>query len=203
MLTRETVTFRDTDGWSWEFHLTFMLSNYQCIWGRGCPDTRQQHTARGCCVEGVEIYQGEGDAPGREDLKKVRGRVGEDDRRGLAEPPGGAGAWRPGTVGQGAVQARQRTYPPIPGRVHLSQPRGPSRRGRLCAPRCGAPPGRGPDGLEAADLLAGPAVLRHRRRHQDHYGACIADCRLGRGRDPRLVVHRAARTRSTPASRCT
>ena len=32
MLTRETVTFRDGDGWSWEFDLTFMLSNYQCIW---------------------------------------------------------------------------------------------------------------------------------------------------------------------------
>ena len=46
MLTRETVTFRDGDGWSWEFDLAFMLSNYQCIWGRGCPDTRLQHTAR-------------------------------------------------------------------------------------------------------------------------------------------------------------
>ena len=47
MLTRETVTFRDGNGWSWEFDLTFMLSNYECIWGRGCPDTRLEHTARG------------------------------------------------------------------------------------------------------------------------------------------------------------
>jgi hypothetical protein len=52
-----------------------MLSNYRCIWGRGCPDTELQHTARGCCVEGVEIYQGDGDSAGREDLKKIRGRV--------------------------------------------------------------------------------------------------------------------------------
>ena len=106
MLTRETVTFRDADGWSWEFDLTFMLSNYRCIWGRGCPDTRLQRTARGCCVEGVEIYQGDGDTPGRDDLKKIRGRVRAADRRGLAEPPGGAGARRPRPVGQGAVQAR-------------------------------------------------------------------------------------------------
>ena len=59
MLTRETVTFRDADGWSWEFDLTFMLSNYRCIWGRGCPDIRLERTARGCCVEGVEIYRGD------------------------------------------------------------------------------------------------------------------------------------------------
>ena len=58
-----------------EFDLTFMLSNYRCIWGRGCPDTRLQRTARGCCVDGVEIYRGDGDTPGSEDLKKIRGRV--------------------------------------------------------------------------------------------------------------------------------
>jgi hypothetical protein len=75
MLTRETVTFRDGGGWSWEFDLTFLLSNYRCIWGRGCPDTSLQHTARGCCVDGVEIYQGEGDKPGAEDLEMIRSRV--------------------------------------------------------------------------------------------------------------------------------
>ena len=32
-------------------------------------------TARGCCVDGVEIYRGDGDGPGRGDLKKIRGRV--------------------------------------------------------------------------------------------------------------------------------
>lgn len=75
MLTRETVTFRDDDGRDWEFDLTFMLSNYRCIWGHGCPDTRLQHTARGCCADGVEIYQGEGDTPGAEDLEAIRGHV--------------------------------------------------------------------------------------------------------------------------------
>ncbi len=108
MLTRETVTFRDDDGWSWEFDLTFMLSNYRCIWGRGCPDTRRQRSARGCCVEGVEIYQGDGDTEGWEDLETIRGRVGQltdEDwqnrrvalRRGGPDPWGKA-RFRPGSV---------------------------------------------------------------------------------------------------------
>jgi hypothetical protein len=75
MLTRETATFTDSGGWNWEFDLTFLLSGYECIWGRGCPDTRAEHTARGCCVEGVEIYQGDGDTAGAEDLEMIRGRV--------------------------------------------------------------------------------------------------------------------------------
>ena len=43
----------------------------------GCPDTRLQGSARGCCLEGVEIHQGEGDTPGSEDLEMIRGRVGQ------------------------------------------------------------------------------------------------------------------------------
>jgi hypothetical protein len=75
MLTRETVTFRDSKGWNWEFDLTFLLSNYRCIWGAGCPDTKLHRSARGCCVEGVEIYQGEGDSSGSENLAMIRQRV--------------------------------------------------------------------------------------------------------------------------------
>ena len=98
MLTRETVTFQDADGWHWEFDLTFMLSNYHCIWGRGCPDIETRHTARGCCVEGVEIYKGEDDATGRADLRKIRKRVrqltNEDwQNRELALHRGGREPW--------------------------------------------------------------------------------------------------------------
>jgi hypothetical protein len=111
MLTRETVTFRDGDGWSWEFDLTFMLSNYQCIWGRGCPDVLLQHTARGCCVEGVEIYTGRGDAPGREDLKKIRGRVKEltdEDwqNRRVALQRGGRDPWGKARFKRDSVHTR-------------------------------------------------------------------------------------------------
>ena len=111
MLTRETVTFRDAGGWSWEFDLTFMLSSYECIWGRGCPDTRRERTARGCCVEGVEIYQGEGDIPGGEDLKLIRRRVGgltdEDwQNRRVALQRDGRDPWGKARFKPGSVHTR-------------------------------------------------------------------------------------------------
>jgi hypothetical protein len=111
MLTRETVTFRDDQGWSWEFDLTFMLSNYGCIWGRGCPDTRLQNTARGCCVDGVEIYQGHGDAAGAEDLAMIRGRVeqltDEDwQNRQVALARGGPDPWGKARFKRDSVHTR-------------------------------------------------------------------------------------------------
>ena len=111
MLTRETVTFRDSDGWSWEFDLTFILSNYRCIWGRGCPDTRLEHSARGCCVEGVEIYQGYGDTPGSEDLEKIRERVAqltdEDwQNRPVALRRGGRDPWGKARFKRDSVHTR-------------------------------------------------------------------------------------------------
>ena len=191
MLTRETVTFQDGDGWNWEFDLTFMLSNYRCIWGRGCPDTRLQRSARGCCVEGVEIYQGDGDTPGGEDLEMIRGRVeqltDEDwQNRQVALRRGGRDPWGKARFKRDSVHTR------LYRGACIFHNRVDHPGGRwLCASRRGAAPRREPDGLEAADLLAGPAVLRHRRQDQDHHGPRMPDCRLGRGGDPRLVVHRA------------
>jgi hypothetical protein len=111
MLTRETVTFRYGDGWNWEFDVTFMLSNFGCIWGRGCPDTRGQHTARGCCVEGVEVYQGDGDSSGSEDLEKIRGRVeqltDEDwQNRSVALRRGGRDPWGKARFKRDSVHTR-------------------------------------------------------------------------------------------------
>ena len=111
MLTRETVTFQDGDGWSWEFDLTFVLSNYRCIWGRGCPDTRLQHSARGCCADGVEIYQGKGDTSGREDLEMIRGRVeqltDEDwQNRQVALARGGRDPWGKARFKRDSVHTR-------------------------------------------------------------------------------------------------
>jgi hypothetical protein len=111
MLTRETATFTDSDGWNWEFDVTFMLSNYQCIWGSGCPDTSFQRTARGCCVEGVEIYRGDGDTPGSEDLEMIRGRVeqltDEDwQNRQVALRRGGRDPWGKARFRRDSVHTR-------------------------------------------------------------------------------------------------
>jgi hypothetical protein len=111
MLTHETATFTDSDGWNWKFDLTFMLSNYRCIWGRGCPDIRLQGSARGCCVEGVEIYRGQGDTPGWEDLAMIRGRVeqmtDEDwQNRHVALRRGGSDPWGKARFKRDSVHTR-------------------------------------------------------------------------------------------------
>ena len=62
MLTRESVTFQDADGWSWEFDLTFMLSNYRCIWGHGCPIPGSSAPPAAAASRASKIYQGDGDA---------------------------------------------------------------------------------------------------------------------------------------------
>ena len=181
MLTCETATFTDSHGWKWEFDLTFMMSNYGCIWGRGCPDIRRQGSARGCCVEGVEIYRGEGDAPGREDLAMIRGRVeqlSDEDwqnrrvalRRGGSDPSGKA------RFKHDSVHTRLYRGACI---FH-NRPDHPAGAG--CALHLAALR-RDEDRLEAADLLAGPAVLRQRPDDQDHHGSRVPDCRLGAGGD--------------------
>jgi hypothetical protein len=111
MLTRETATFTSADRWNWEFDVTFMLSGYGCIWGRGCPDIRLGHTARGCCVEGVEIYRGAGDPDGRTDLAMIRGRVAQltdDDwqNRSVALRRGGRDPWGKARFKRDSVHTR-------------------------------------------------------------------------------------------------
>jgi hypothetical protein len=111
MLTRGTATFTDSDGVNWEFDLTFMRSNFACIWGRGCRDIRGQGTARGCCVEGVEIYRGDGDAAGAEDLAMIRGRVkqltDEDwQNRRVALRHGGRDPWGKARFAPDSVHTR-------------------------------------------------------------------------------------------------
>ncbi len=203
MLTRETVTFRDVNGWSWEFDLTFIVSNYRCIWGRGCPDTRLQHTARGCCVDGVEIYQGDGDTVGSEDLKRIRGRVrqltDEDwQNRQVACQRGGRDPWGKARFKRDSVHTRL-----YRGACIFHNRVDHPRRGWLRVSRRGAAPEREPDGLEAADLLAGPAVLRYRRRRPRQRWCAPARPLIGAGRGPLTGGAPSTRTRSAPINRCT
>ncbi len=164
MLTGETVTFKDADGHSWEFDLTFMLSNYHCIWRNGCPDVMKEGTDRGCCIDGVAIYDGESDAAALGELETIRGRVAQLTDEDWQNRQAGDEPWRHRPVGQGALgAAQQRPHPHIPRRVRLSQPPRPSWRPGLRPPCSGAQPWRGPDGLEADDLLAGSDLHLHRR----------------------------------------
>ena len=59
---REWVSFDDPDGSTWHFDLTFLASNYGCIFGRGCPGVLTElapEYEHGCCNYGAHIVSDE------------------------------------------------------------------------------------------------------------------------------------------------
>ena len=96
----EWVAFDDDDGNSWQFDITFLTSNYGCIYGRGCPGVFTElapEYEHGCCTYGAHFIDDE-------DLAAVEAKVAElaPDEWALAsraEEMGGpihqdeAGAW--------------------------------------------------------------------------------------------------------------
>ncbi len=55
MLEREWVSIRDAHDphLRYTFDVTFLLSRYRCIYGRGCPGIYEDHPDAGCCVHGA------------------------------------------------------------------------------------------------------------------------------------------------------
>jgi len=54
----EWVTFDDADGHTWQFDVTFLTSNYTCIYGRGCPGVFTElapEYEHGCCTYGAHF----------------------------------------------------------------------------------------------------------------------------------------------------
>lgn len=52
------IAINDDDGDIWMFDVTYLLSNYHCIYGKGCPgiDTEPDHSETvGCCVHGAHF----------------------------------------------------------------------------------------------------------------------------------------------------
>jgi hypothetical protein len=201
MLTRETVTFRDDDGWSWEFDLTFMLSNYRCIWGRGCPDTKLQHTARGCCIDGVEVYQGAGDAAGREDLKKIRGRVrqltDEDwQNRWVALQRGGRDPWGKARFKRDSVHTRLYRGACI---FHngVDHPGGTGCALHVAAVR------RSENPMDWKPRICWPVPLYFETHDSTEPPRCVqAAPRIGAGRESLTGGAQSIQTRSAPINRC-
>lgn len=55
---REWVSLSDADGSTWHFDLTFLTSNYGCIYGRGCPGVLTEPAPEyehGCCTYGAHF----------------------------------------------------------------------------------------------------------------------------------------------------
>lgn len=58
----EWITFRDDDGATWQFDVTFLTSNYGCIYGRGCPGVFTEPAPEyehGCCTYGAHFVDGD------------------------------------------------------------------------------------------------------------------------------------------------
>ncbi|MGB1506144.1 MAG: hypothetical protein ACPHJY_05125 [Acidimicrobiales bacterium] len=58
----EWVSFDDDDGDTWLFDVTFLTSNYGCIYGRGCPGVFTElapEYEHGCCTYGAHFVDGE------------------------------------------------------------------------------------------------------------------------------------------------
>ena len=55
---REWVSFDDADGATWHFDVTFLTSNYGCIYGKGCPGVLTEFAPEyehGCCTYGAHF----------------------------------------------------------------------------------------------------------------------------------------------------
>ncbi|KAA0232401.1 MAG: hypothetical protein EDR02_17705 [Actinobacteria bacterium] len=62
------ISFEDSDGDTWLFDVTFMLSNWTCIYGNGCPgvlDGPAPGLEQGCCSYGAHFAD-------KEDRQRVR-----------------------------------------------------------------------------------------------------------------------------------
>jgi hypothetical protein len=54
----EWMSFDDPDGNTWNFDLSFLTSNWSCIWGDGCPgvlDDPAPELVQGCCSYGAHF----------------------------------------------------------------------------------------------------------------------------------------------------
>lgn len=54
----EWMSFDDPEGGTWNFDLSFLTSNWTCIWGRGCPgilDDPAPELEQGCCSYGAHF----------------------------------------------------------------------------------------------------------------------------------------------------
>ncbi len=126
----EWVSFEDTEEErTWVFDLTFLLSNWTCIYGRGCPGVLTgpaPELEHGCCSYGAHFV-------GDEDLEATLAhaeRLTETQWqfKKLAAKRGGADPRHPG---------RRSPHPPRRRSLHLPQSHRLRGRRRVCAAPCG------------------------------------------------------------------
>ena len=82
----EWVSFEDPDEErTWVFDVTFLTSNWSCIYGQGCPGVLTgpaPELEHGCCSYGAHFVD-------KADLRRVERIARDADRAGVAVPPEG------------------------------------------------------------------------------------------------------------------
>ncbi len=87
----EWITFADDDGNSWLFDVTFLTSNYECIYGRGCPGVFTELAPEyeyGCCTYGAHFVDDDDRESTRIKIEELR--PDEWELAGRAVEMGGA-----------------------------------------------------------------------------------------------------------------
>ena len=118
----EWVTFSSDDGDTWLFDLSFLTSNYHCIFGQGCLGVFTEPAPEyelGCCTYGAHFVDAE-------DRKSVQARISEMEPwewefSALAEESGGVihknddGDWVTRTVDDACILANRPGFSEGPG----------------------------------------------------------------------------------------
>jgi hypothetical protein len=114
----EWVHLDDSDGHTWAFDVTFLTSNYGCIYGRGCPGVFTEpapELEHGCCTYGAHFT-------GRDDRERVQARIDEltsaewqladvADEQGGPIQQGNDGEWVTRTVDDACIMLNRPDHP--------------------------------------------------------------------------------------------
>ena len=186
--THEWLSFEDEDEErTWVFDVTFLTSNWTCIFGNGCQGVLTgpaPELVQGCCSYGAHLVD-------KKDARRVQ-------KAAASLTPE---EWQNHGTKKNVIHTNKHgetvTRIVDDACIFLNRP-GLRRRGRLRLPRRRAPARRELHDAQARSLLAAPAAprgpRRRRRRARDLGGPPVGPAPLGQGwtRIP-LVVHRGAR----------
>ena len=196
---REWVSFEDPgEERTWVFDVTFLTSNWTCIYGHGCQGVLTEPTpelVHGCCSYGAHLIDGKDARRVEKAAATLTAEQWQFRDRGKKD-----GVIKKNKHGEMVTRVVKGAC------IFLNRPGFADRPGMRPAPG-GGRAGPGPARAQARGLLAAPAAARGRggrRRPRDLHHPPVGPAPLGEGRrGVRLVVHRGPRRLRGDAGRST